>query len=160
MNWTGPPLLDARLVVVAPHPDDEILAAGGLMRWTAHHQREVVVVAVTDGEASHASSDRVGAAELREWRARERTEALARLGVPEVTLHRLGAPDQGCADHVHEIAAAIDGILERDDVVVGAVAARPAPRPRRRRPRHAVCRCPHRVDALVRADLGARPRHR
>ena len=118
MRWTGPALLDGRLVVVAPHPDDEVLAAGGLMRWTARQGREVVVVAVTDGEASHARSRRVSPDALRAHRALERCEALARLGVPEVTLHRLGEPDHGCADRVAAIAAAISSIVEPDDVVV------------------------------------------
>ncbi len=118
MRWTGPVLLDGRLVVVAPHPDDEVLAAGGLMRWSARQGREVVVVAVTDGEASHARSSRVAPDALRARRALERCEALARLGVPEVTLHRLGEPDQGCADRVAEIAAAIHAIIEPSDVVV------------------------------------------
>ena len=42
--WSGPPLVGERLVVVAPHPDDEILCAGGMMRWTARSGRDVVVV--------------------------------------------------------------------------------------------------------------------
>ena len=45
-------------------------------------------------------------------------EALARLGVPEVTLHRLGEPDQGCAHRIADIAAAIHAIIEPSDVVV------------------------------------------
>jgi LmbE family N-acetylglucosaminyl deacetylase len=118
VRWTGPVLLDGRLVVVAPHPDDEVLLAGGLMRWSARQGREVVVVAVTDGEASHARSHRVSPAALRARRALERVEALARLGVPEITLHRLGEPDQGCADRVADIATALHAIVEASDVVV------------------------------------------
>jgi LmbE family N-acetylglucosaminyl deacetylase len=118
VRWAGPPLPDGRLVVIAPHPDDEVLAAGGLMRWTAHHRRDVVVIAVTDGEASHARSRRVTPEALRARRARERCEAFARLGVPEVAVHRLGEPDQGCAARVADIAAAIRAIVEPSDVVV------------------------------------------
>jgi LmbE family N-acetylglucosaminyl deacetylase len=118
VRWVGPALLGGRLVVVAPHPDDEVLAAGGLMRWTARQGHEVVVVAVTDGEASHARSTRVTPEALRARRALERCEALARLGVPEVALHRLGIPDQGCADRVGAIAVAIRDIIEPGDVVV------------------------------------------
>ncbi len=55
---------------------------------------------------------------LRARRALERCEALARLGVPEVALHRLGIPDQGCADRVGAIAVAIRDIIEPGDVVV------------------------------------------
>jgi hypothetical protein len=124
VRWAGPPLPDGRLVVIAPHPDDEVLAAGGLMRWTAHHRRDVVVVAVTDGEASHARSRRVTPEALRARRARERCEAFARLGVPEVAVHRLGEPDQGCAARVADIAAAIRAIVEPSDVVVAPSWAR------------------------------------
>ena len=49
------PATDAprRLVVVAPHPDDEVLGAGGLLQCMDRVGVETLVVAVTDGEASH-----------------------------------------------------------------------------------------------------------
>jgi LmbE family N-acetylglucosaminyl deacetylase len=118
-DWSGPPLVGGRLVVVAPHPDDEILCAGGLMRWTARSGRDVVVVAVTDGEGSHAQSKVVDPDELRSLRAAERTVALARMGVPATTVVRLGIPDRGCADDVAAIASALEAVLHDDDLVVG-----------------------------------------
>ena len=42
-----------RLVVVAPHPDDEALGAGGLLQHMTRIGVEAMLVAVTDGEASH-----------------------------------------------------------------------------------------------------------
>ena len=48
---------------------------------------EVVVVAVTDGESSHP-----GVAGIADLRARERDEALARLGLDDATVVRLGRP--------------------------------------------------------------------
>ena len=38
-----------RVVLVAPHPDDEVLALGGSLAMLARSGREVLVVAVTDG---------------------------------------------------------------------------------------------------------------
>jgi len=106
----------SRLVVVAPHPDDEVLTAGGLMR---HCPRcDVVIVAVTDGEASHARSTCITPDELRVRRAAERTEALRRLGIT-AEIVRLGAPDQGCRGQGAELAASLAGILRRGDTVVG-----------------------------------------
>ncbi len=113
----------SRLVVVSPHPDDEVLAAGGVMRWYADHGRDVVVVAVTDGEASHAASSRITPSELRTRRHGERAEAMCRLGIDDFELVRLGQPDRGCAADVAAIAAAIVPLLRPDDVVIGPSAA-------------------------------------
>ena len=42
-----------RLVVVSPHPDDEVLACGGLMALAHQSGLRVMVVSVTDGEACY-----------------------------------------------------------------------------------------------------------
>lgn len=119
--WIGPPLVGDRLVVVAPHPDDEVLGCGGLMRWTAASGRDVVVVAVTDGEASHSRSNRVTPLQLRRWRAEERAEALARLDAP-ATVISLGLPDQGCSRHREDLVAELTALLRPGDVIVGPAA--------------------------------------
>lgn len=119
MVWSGAPLRGQRLVVVAPHPDDEVLCAGGLMRWTAQRGRSVCIIAVTDGEASHARSSRIAPDGLRRRRAGERAEALARLGVPQAAVVRLGMPDQGCRDRHDDMVEALTRHLRPGDVVVG-----------------------------------------
>jgi LmbE family N-acetylglucosaminyl deacetylase len=80
-----------RLIVVAPHPDDEILGCGGLIAVAHGEGLEVLVVAVTDGEASH--PDRIE--ELRRCRPLESVSAMARLVGSPVTYDRLGHPDGG-----------------------------------------------------------------
>src|SRR5262245_45143341 len=47
-----PPLIssDTRLLVVAPHPDDEVLGAGGLMQQVHAAGGRVRVVYLTDGD--------------------------------------------------------------------------------------------------------------
>ena len=52
-----------RLVVLAPHPDDEVLGCGGLMMQAATAKFNVTVFAVTDGEAQSPAA-RSGAARL------------------------------------------------------------------------------------------------
>jgi LmbE family N-acetylglucosaminyl deacetylase len=79
----GPPL------VVAPHPDDEVLGVGGLLALL----RDAEVVAVTDGEASHPGSTVHSPARLAALRRDETTEALRRLGLPGTPVVHLGQPD-------------------------------------------------------------------
>ena len=43
----------ATAVIVAAHPDDEVLGAGGLMSMLATARARLRLVAVTDGEGSH-----------------------------------------------------------------------------------------------------------
>ena len=56
-----------RVVVIAPHPDDEVLGAGATTATLALQGARVVVIAVTDGEASNPSR----VEELREIRPGE-----------------------------------------------------------------------------------------
>lgn len=87
-----------RVVVLAPHPDDEVLAVGGLLATLARSGWQVEVVAVTDGEGSHPRSRTVTPPELAGLRARERGHALARLGIDGAEVTRLGCPDAAVRD--------------------------------------------------------------
>jgi LmbE family N-acetylglucosaminyl deacetylase len=82
------------LIVVAPHPDDETLGAGGLIASYARCLRPVIVVSVTDGEAADP-----GWAGLRAIRRAELRRALSLLS-PQMILHtRLGLADGHVARH-------------------------------------------------------------
>lgn len=81
----GPPL------VVAPHPDDEILGVAGLMALLGAAD----LAAVTDGEASHPGSTVHTPRELAAIRRAETAEALHRLGLGSAVVHRLGHADGG-----------------------------------------------------------------
>lgn len=86
--------LPSRVVVVAPHPDDEVLAVGGLLALLAAAGTQVDVLAVTDGEASHPGGS-VRPAELATMRVRETERALSLLGLSGRVV-RLGLADGGC----------------------------------------------------------------
>lgn len=92
----------ARLMVLAPHPDDESLAAGGLIQRALSHGASVTVVFITDGENNpwpqRALERRIwiGAGQRARWGERRRGEsaaALHALGAADVNVHRLGWPD-------------------------------------------------------------------
>ena len=93
-------------MVLAPHPDDDVIAAGGLIQRVLESGSEIAVVFVTDGENNPwpqrflerrlflSKSDRAS------WGAMRRREALcslARLGVGEQSAVFLAFPDQGIA---------------------------------------------------------------
>jgi LmbE family N-acetylglucosaminyl deacetylase len=86
LNLTG---LD-RPLVVAPHPDDEILGIGGLLALIGGAD----IIAVTDGEASHPHADPRIRADLAERRPVETEAALTALGGRH-TVRRLRHPDGG-----------------------------------------------------------------
>jgi hypothetical protein len=68
-------------VLVAPHPDDEVLAAGGLRQRLSDRGIGLAVVSVTDDEASHSHSATMSPLALADVRSLERCQALDHLGV-------------------------------------------------------------------------------
>jgi LmbE family N-acetylglucosaminyl deacetylase len=100
-------------VVVVPHPDDETLAAGGLIAALRAKGVDVTVIAVTDGE--HAYTDHDGLARTRRG---EQTRALARLGVPEEKIVRLGLVDSDVAGQEKELVAKLRPLISADTQVV------------------------------------------
>ena len=79
------------LIVVAPHPDDDVLGCGALIARVAPHL-PVRVIYVTDGAASHDGSPTYPPQRLRDVREREARRGLRRLGVKTPPLF-LGWPD-------------------------------------------------------------------
>lgn len=94
----------ASLMVLAPHPDDESLAAGGLIQRALACRVPVNVVFVSDGENNpwpQRCLERrlwIGARQRAAWGARRRGEADAAvrvLGGDRIRVQRLGWPDGG-----------------------------------------------------------------
>ncbi|UGT60338.1 PIG-L deacetylase family protein [Nocardia asteroides] len=90
------PDIDA-LVLIAPHPDDEVLGLGAFTAALTDRGVPVTIVAVTDGDASHPGSPTHTPAALAELRRRESATAAAVLGVTEIV--HLGLPDGAVTDH-------------------------------------------------------------
>jgi LmbE family N-acetylglucosaminyl deacetylase len=117
----------ASLMVLAPHPDDESLAAGGLIQRALGYGARVSVVFVSDGE-NNPWPQRVlerrawiGPRQRAGWAARRRGEAdaaLHTLGVDAAHVHRLGWPDGGLTwmllDGTAAMLATMRGLVERE----------------------------------------------
>lgn len=108
---------DQRVVVVAAHPDDEVLGAGG---WLARLARRhpIVMVWATDGEGSHPGSTAVRPEVLADMRREESRRALVRLGVAPSVVHHLGLPDGKLPEFRPELEAALRRIIAADDYVL------------------------------------------
>jgi LmbE family N-acetylglucosaminyl deacetylase len=95
---------DTKLLVVAPHPDDETLSSGGLMQQAHAAGGQVHVIYLTDGDGYPEGvryEDHVESPTARDYRGygRERKlearAALAELGLPRGTATFLSFPDGG-----------------------------------------------------------------
>lgn len=109
-----------RAIIVAPHPDDEVLACGGLLQMLAAQGTRTVVLAVTDGDASHPGSAIYPPAQLARLRARETEAALRTLiapcyPAPQVIRARL--PDGAVTDQAGALQSLLEQLLRPDDVV-------------------------------------------
>ena len=93
-------------VVLAPHPDDETLAAGGLISALCQRRIPVSILAVTDGENAYQ-----GEAGLGPVRDREQADALQRLGVPASRITRMRLPDSGVSALEDQLTASLDLLL-------------------------------------------------
>jgi LmbE family N-acetylglucosaminyl deacetylase len=102
------------VVILAAHPDDEVLGAGGVIAALAATGARLRLVAVTDGEASHPGHPAPG--ELARRRIAETTAALRVLGAERTEVIRLGLPDTGVATRESHIAARLATLAAGFDV--------------------------------------------
>jgi LmbE family N-acetylglucosaminyl deacetylase len=96
-------------LVVAPHPDDEVLGAGGVLFELRQRGTAISVLALTDGEASHPHAP-VAPATLAVRRAAESEVAMRELldGCP---IDRLGLPDGQLAAYAPVVEQAVEDRL-------------------------------------------------
>ncbi len=96
-----------RILVLVPHPDDEVLGAGGVLREAVRRGLPVRVVFLTNGDSNEWSFlayrkrpvlTPAGALAMGAVRHQEALAAAAALGVPARDLTFLGYPDYGTLD--------------------------------------------------------------
>ncbi len=107
-----------RLVVVSPHPDDEVLACGGLMASAHALGREVLVVSVTDGEACYPDQPEWPPERLRDARQLELDRALERLGLAEAPRIAWHVSDGAVAAHEAELQQWLRAVLREGDLLL------------------------------------------
>lgn len=108
----------ARTYVVAPHPDDELLGAGGLISLLHKRGRDVQVVLATDGSASHPGSSVWPAQRLAVSRARETRQALKILLNQEIEPWELHLQDGTLEQRQEELARMLSARVAEGDVIV------------------------------------------
>jgi LmbE family N-acetylglucosaminyl deacetylase len=105
------------IVVLAPHPDDESLACGGLIAEARAGGRRVIVVFVSDGTGSHPNSVAYPPVLLKALREEEAKHACTELGVGEEDLLFLGLPDRSVPHSGVDADRAVAAIIERVDTI-------------------------------------------
>ncbi len=114
-----------RLLVIAPHPDDEAIAAWALMRQLRAKGAAVDVLVVSDGGASHPASRRWPPARLVAERRRETRRVLRPLNITPASIQFLGLPDGGLSAEPARLRHALGRALRRRPpscLIVGPVA--------------------------------------
>jgi LmbE family N-acetylglucosaminyl deacetylase len=136
-----------RLMVFAPHPDDETIATGELIQLARESGAAVRVVFATDGDNNPWPQRwcerrlHIGRAERERWGLRRRGEAeaaVARLGIASGEVRFLGWPDLGLTEKLERDDAAIDTL--RDEIASWTPTHVAMPSLRDRHPDHGALR--------------------
>jgi LmbE family N-acetylglucosaminyl deacetylase len=98
-----------KIVIFAPHPDDELVGAGGsILKWMDEGHK-VEIVYISDGRAAYTFEKRMGRLmetnetqisqdDLAGIRMREIDKVISFLGIPEENIHKFQLPDQQVMD--------------------------------------------------------------
>lgn len=112
LPWAPQELCGMRFVVLAAHPDDESLGAGGLLALLHSVGADVEVLLCTAGEGSHPDSATTTPEKLKAVRMEEFAAAMEVLGLAG-RWHFLGLPDAGLDERIPEIRAQLRAAINR-----------------------------------------------
>ena len=112
------PIRERRIVIMAPHPDDEVLGAGGLIQKALRERCLVEIIAVTDGEASHRTSDFVRTGGSGAFANESPTWLSGASDGFRPIVTRLHLPDGAVATRSAELYDALEDMLLPDDLCV------------------------------------------
>jgi len=121
------PSAHRRVVVVAAHPDDETLGAGGVLRVLHAAGAALTLVVATDGEAAYPGLDAAARTELAGARRAELDAALRAQGLGDMPVHRVGLPDSALGDHLPALVDALAPLLADADAYLAPWRGDPHP---------------------------------
>lgn len=84
-------------IIIAPHPDDEVIGCAGLIQALVDRDTPPHVIILTGGEGSHRGCCDTSAEDIMAARHQLTLDAAATLGLPESHIHCLNYPDGGVA---------------------------------------------------------------
>lgn len=86
-------MIENKVLIVAPHPDDEVLGCSGLIQRMIENGKQVYVVILSGGEKSHQDCCHIDEPTLIDSRRNLSQKAAEILGLPLNQLHFLDYPD-------------------------------------------------------------------
>lgn len=89
--------LPKRAMIIAPHPDDEVIGCGGLIQALVERGAHPHVIILTGGEGSHRGCCDITAEDLIAGRHSLTMKAAEIMGLPMANVHCLHYPDGGVA---------------------------------------------------------------
>lgn len=107
----------ARIWIVSPHPDDEVLALGATMARLSSLKADLRIVSVTAGTASHPGSTDWTAERLQWARPHELRRAVDVLGIDAATFE-LDIPDGDVARHEDTITCFLTQRVRSEDLIL------------------------------------------
>ncbi|WP_286914689.1 MULTISPECIES: PIG-L deacetylase family protein [unclassified Pseudomonas] len=122
-SWVSPDQLcppGRRLVLLAPHPDDEILMAGGLLAGLQGREQDLLLISATDGEGSHPDSPTWTEHRLRRQRPLESRHALQQLDLDlnQLDWRRLHLKDGALPRDEAFLVNHLNQLLRPDDLLM------------------------------------------
>ena len=108
----------SRVVILAPHPDDEILGCAGLLQHLLQLERQVLIVAITNGTGSHPDSTVNTPEYLAKARPAESIAAFKALHLKKLEYVQLHLPDGKVAENHSKLKSDIESLIQADDILV------------------------------------------
>ncbi len=97
------PLPEDRILIFAPHPDDEVLSAGGFMALAKINKALVKIIIVTNGNKRN----------LKKKRYKETLKAVEVLGIKNNDVIFLNYPDGKLKDYTHNLSKNLSQLVVR-----------------------------------------------